>query len=159
MKEQRSLCGHRTLFKEDGIGWEDFKKEAAWNQMKTKPYFYVLSVGPPGDPHEIIKFGISANSSPHGRLQEYYRFYSGKFKVHLILTSMQWKKDIPTTPKLEPFVFVGTCTSPFTAISGAQAAMFTYRAIPTLPVLTQKQLRCFHVSRRHLEVHPSSTLY
>ena len=53
-------------------------------------------LGPPGDPHETIKFGISANTTPHGRLQEYYRFYSGNFKVHLILTFMQWKKDIPT---------------------------------------------------------------
>ena len=96
LKEQRSLCGHRTYFKEEGIDWEDFQKEPAWAQMKNKPYFYVLSVGPPGDPHETIKFGISANGSPHGRLFEYYRFYSGKFKVHLILTFMQWKELIPS---------------------------------------------------------------
>lgn len=93
-KEQRTLAGHEHFYKYEGIPFIEFMKESAWAAMKSKPYFYVIQVDS-CEPHSTIKIGISDNKSPHSRLFEYAKFYNFSFKIVMILTFYQWKKDIP----------------------------------------------------------------
>ena len=89
--DENSLAGYIAHLDRDGTPWTRFKTMLVWREMASKPYFYLIKVDE-CNVHKTIKLGISTNANPHGRLEEYSRFYSGQFKIVLILTFSQWKK-------------------------------------------------------------------
>ena len=89
--DENSLAGYIAHLDRDGTPWNTFKGMRVWQEMASKPYFYIIKVDE-CNVHKTLKLGISTNSNPHNRLEEYSRFYSGKFKIVLILTFSQWKK-------------------------------------------------------------------
>ena len=89
--DESSLAGYIAHLDRDGTPWSTFKGMRVWQEMASKPYLYVIKVDE-CTVHKTIKLGISTNANPHGKLEEYARFYSNKFKIVLILTFSQWKK-------------------------------------------------------------------
>ena len=89
--DEGSLGGFVAHLDLEGTPYARFKNTQAYRDIENKPYFYLIKVND-CNIHKTIKIGISANSNPRARLREYELFYSGQFRVVLILTFAQWKQ-------------------------------------------------------------------
>ena len=91
--DENSLAGYLHHYDPAGTDWRQFKISGKYSDLHHRPYFYLIKVDDSiCAAHATIKIGISSNSNPQARLEEYALFYNNRFKVVLILTFSKWKK-------------------------------------------------------------------